>query len=556
MNYKGGVRGMSEYTIGLDFGTLSARGVLLSAQNGSETAVSEFIYPHGILQQSFFEGKIPDKDTSLQHPQDYLDAIAYITKDLVAKSGIAPAEVKGIGVDFTACTVLPVLSDGTPLCFLPEYKNEPHAYVKLWNHHSPQKEAEEITALAKAQNAPWLGRYGGNVSVQWMFPKMLETLRKAPNVYDKAARFTEAADWVVWMLTGIESHSSSIAGYKALYSPRDGYPDNDFWAQLDSRFADVVGTKVSTAVIQSGTKAGELSEYASCLTGLPAGTAVASPIADAHASLPGAGIARDKKLMLIIGTSGCHIIMSKNSIDIPGVCGYVADGIVPGYYAYEAGQSCVGDCIDWFVKNCLPKRYYDEAGSSGISVYDLLNKKASLYGPGESGILVLDWWKGSRTPLSNADLSGTIVGLNMQTKPEDIYRGIIESAALGTRKIIELYESHGIAIDEVFASGGIPQKNPFLMQIYADATGKSIRIVKTAQAAARGSAVLAAAAAGLYPAIGQAIESLGEECTQTYIPDPENHQKYSKLYALYNELSDYFGRENTSFMKKLKDSNR
>ncbi len=539
---------VKKYSIGVDYGSLSARAVLIDLTNGKELAVSEFPYTHAVLPVDYFDGIKLENTAALQHPQDYLDALKYVVTGVLKEANVLPEEVSGIGFDFTACTVLPVTEDGTPLCFLDKYKNNPHAYVKIWKHHSAQAEADEITALAESEGAGWLNRYGGKVSSEWLFPKMLETLHKAPEVFNDAARFIEAGDWLVWLLTGNEVHSSCMAGYKGLWNKKSGYPENEFWGNLHKDFGNIIGTKVSEKVVPTGSCAGEVCENGKVLSGLACGTSVAVAIIDAHAALPSAGIVSEGKMMMIIGTSTCHILMSKEDKEVGGICGSVEDGVVPGYIAYEAGQSCVGDSFAWFMKNCIPEAYEKEAREKGKNIFALLDEKASALEIGESGIVALDWWNGNRSPLANYDLKGMILGLNLQTKPEEIYRGILESTAFGTKVIIDLYEKNGIEIDELYAAGGISQKNPFLMQMYADILGKKIKIAGSIQAGAKGSAIFAAVAGGYFDSIEKAVEVIADKCEIEYLPDNKNTVKYEKIYNKYVELSDYFSK-NTHLMK-------
>ena len=543
---------MKQYVIGVDFGTLSARALLVDASDGREVAVAVCAYPHAVMTDADFEGVVLERTDALQHPQDYLDALSQVTCAVIRDGGVSPADVVGVGIDFTACTVMPVTADGTPLCFLDEFKNEPHAYVKLWKHHSAQAEADRITALAAAQRAPWLQRYGGKISSEWLFPKLWEVLNKAPQVYHAAARFVEAADWLAWQLTGVETHSSCMAGYKGLWNKRDGYPANDFWRALDVRLDGVVGTKVSEAVVPTGSKVGEVTAAGSAISGLAVGTAIAAPIIDAHAALPAAGIVDGGKLMLIIGTSGCHIVMAKEDVPVAGLCGSVQDGVVPGFAAYEAGQACVGDSFDWFVKRCVPADYAAEAEQNGQSLFDLLTEKAAALSVGESGLLALDWFNGNRTPYVDADLSGVLVGLTTHTRPEEIYRAVLESTAYGTKAIVDLYEAHGVAVDEVYAAGGIAQKNPLLMQIYADVLNKPIRIAASAQAGAKGSAVFAAVAGGCFDTLADAAKVIADGWTEEYVPCAADAQSYATLYREYCTLAEYFAKHN-AVMKRLKN---
>lgn len=541
---------MKRYSVGIDFGTLSARAVLVRLSDGQEIAEREYIYPHAVISGDYFDGITLDKTAALQHPRDYLEALEYTVKGVLEASGAEPSEVCGLGIDFTASTVLPVTEDGTPLCFLDEFKNEPHAYAKLWKHHGAQSEADEITELAAKRGEKWLDSYGGRVSSEWLFPKLLETKRKAPRVYEKTAYYLEAGDFIVWQITGRKTHSSCMAGYKALWNAEDGYPSNEFWSCLG--LDNVIGTKVSENVIPATSKAGEIDERGKALTGLCVGTAVASPLIDAHAAFPTAGIVDGGKMLMILGTSACHIIMDEGDHDVKGICGRVKDGIAQGYVAYEAGQSGSGDNYAWFVNNCVPSAYADEARERNISLHALLTEKASALKIGESGLISLDWLSGCRTPYSDASLSGMILGLNLNTRPEEIYRAMLEATVFGTKRIVELYEEGGVNISEIVGSGGIARKNPFLMQMYADVLGKEIKVAKSTQAGAKGSAIIASVAGGRYASLKEAADAIADGCDITYIPSAENTAKYQMLYNEYKTLSEYFAKENP-VMRRLRE---
>lgn len=541
---------MGKYSVGVDFGTLSARAVLVELETGNEISESTFKYPHGVIENDYFDGITLPKTTALQHPQDYVDALTYTVKELFKDGCVTTDDVVGLGIDFTASTVLPVMEDGTPLCFLDKYKNEPQAYVKLWKHHSAEPEADEITALAIEKGEKWLDIYSGKVSSEWMFSKLLETKHKAPSVYDDTVYFLEAGDWIAWLITGNKTHSSCMAGYKGLWNAESGYPSNEFWSSLG--LDNVVGTKISENVIPAGSKAGAINENGYKLTGLKEGTAVASPLIDAHAAFPCAGIVEPGKMLLILGTSACHIIMDENDCDVKGICGKVKNGIVEGYVAYEAGQSGSGDNYDWFIKNCVPASYVKEAEKLGVGIHDYLTEKASELRIGQSGLLALDWFSGCRTPYADYGLTSMILGLNLNTKPEEIYRAILEGTVFGTKRILELYEEGGIKVNEIIAGGGIARKNPFLMQMYADVIGKEIRIAKSTQAGAKGSAVLGSVVGGYFASLKEAAEKIADGCDITYTPNTENTAKYEKLYVEYKTLCEYFAKEN-NVMKRIKD---
>lgn len=541
-----------KYVIGTDYGTLSGRTVLVNVETGEEVAEAVLAYPHAVMDETLPNGKKLPANYALQHPNDYLEVLRTTIPRVLQQANVSANEVAGLGIDFTACTILPIDKQGTPLCMKEEYENEPHAYVKLWKHHAAQPEADEITALAEKRNEPWLPIYGGKISSEWALPKILQVLREAPEIYEVTDRFIEAADWLSLMLTDTETHSAAFAGYKALWNAETGYPDDAFMTALDERLHGIVGTKLSEKVLGMDQTAGTLSLRGASITGLPVGIPVSLPMIDAHAAMPALNITGDGDLMMIVGTSTCHILNSTQRKNVEGICGYVKDGVIPGFYTYEAGQAAVGDSFDWYVKNCVPASYQKEADEKGINIHKLLRQKASRLKVGESGLLALDWFNGNRSILVNANLTGLILGMTLQTKPEEIYRALIEATAYGTRVIVEQYEQNGIAIKSICAAGGIAQKDEMMMQIYADVLNREIRIASSTQAGALGSAIYASVAANIYPDVKTAAEKLAKPDLKVYKPNQERHELYSKLYAEYKKLHDYFGKGGNDVMEKLR----
>ena len=538
---------MKTYTIGIDFGTLSGRCVLVDCSNGQEVAEAVCNYPHGVMDEALPGGEKLPPLYALQHPEDYLLVVRTTVREVLEKAKITPQQVAGVGIDFTACTLLPVDKNGTPLCFREEYKAEPHAYVKLWKHHAAQQEADDLNELASARGEEWLSAYGGRVSSEWALPKILQVLRETPGIYNETARFMEAADWLVSTLIGEEIHGKSFAGYKALYY-NNAYPSNDFMVALHKGLDGIAGTKLSEKIVDFSAPAGALSAEGAVLTGLKEGTPVAVPQLDAHAAMPALQITDAGELMLIMGTSGCHIVNAKTDKHIDGICGFVPDGVIPGLNTYEAGQAAVGDIFDWFVKNCVPAHYQQEAESRGVNLHGLLTEKAEKLAVGETGLVALDWMNGCRSVLDDSRLSGVILGLTLQTKPEEIYRTLLEATAFGTKMILDTME---FPIHTIKVAGGIANKNPLLMQIYADVLNREIGVCQSTQAGALGSAIYAAVAAGVYPNIQQAAKAMGTPVSKRYCPNEENHKAYQKLYEEYVLLHDYFGRGGSDVMKRL-----
>jgi L-ribulokinase len=550
---------ITKYAIGIDFGTESGRAVLVEVGTGNEVASSVYPYRHGVIDETLpIPGKSIrlDPDWALQDPMDYIRTIQHTVPAVLAATGVDPADVVGLGIDFTACTMLPVKADGTPLAVLPEYTENPHAWVKLWKHHAAQPEADKINATARQMDQKWLERYGNKISSEWFFSKTLQILDEAPEIYRAADRLIEAADWVIWQLTGEEKRNSCTAGYKAIWSKRDGYPPREYFAALDSRLENVIAEKLSTEIYPVGVRAGGLTPQAADWTGLQPGTAVAVANVDAHVAVPAVTVTEPGRMVMVMGTSTCHMILSKEERIVPGICGYVEDGIVPGFFGYEAGQSCVGDHFAWFVEHCVPAGSAQESVDRGIDLHQLLEEKASLLKPGESGLLALDWWNGNRSVLVDVELSGLLVGATLATRPEEIYRALIEATAYGPRVIIEAFQDHGIPVDELVACGGLPEKNRLLMQIYADVTGREMKVTASQQTPALGSAMHAAVAAGVeaggYDSIFTASQHMARLKDETFKPNPEHRKVYDQLYAEYLRLHDYFGRGQNDVMKTLK----
>ncbi|MEU8263029.1 ribulokinase [Micromonospora sp. NPDC048999] len=541
----------SGYVVGVDFGTLSGRAVVVRVRDGAVVGSAVHEYAHGVMDEFLAAtGERLPPDWALQVPADYLDVLRHAVPEAVEAAGIAPDEVIGIGTDFTSCTVLPTLADGTPLCELPELTGRPHAYVKLWKHHAAQRHADRINQLAHERDEPWISRYGGRISSEWEFAKGLQLLEEDPEVYARTDCWVEAADWIVWQLTGTYVRNACATGYKAIY--QDGrYPSDDFLAALNPGFTDFVTRKLAGPIAALGSRAGTLTPEAAALTGLPAGIAVCAGNVDAHVTAPAAGAVEPGQLVAIMGTSTCHVVSSEVLTEVPGICGVVHGGIVDGLWGYEAGQSGVGDIFAWFTGRNTPPAYADEARARGISVHDLLTEKAALQPVGGHGLVALDWHSGNRSVLVDHELSGLVVGLTLATRPEDIYRALLEATAFGTRVIVDALRAGRVPVTELVVAGGLV-KNRFLMQLYSDVTRLPLSIVGSAHAPAVGSAIHAAVAAGAYPSVRAAAAAMGRRDVAIYEPDEKRAAAYDELYAQYLTLHDYFGRGGNDVMRELR----
>jgi L-ribulokinase len=543
-----------KYVIGVDYGTLSGRALIVRVSDGVEMGSAVFEYPNAVMDRVLnASGASLGPDWALQDPNDYVEVLKHAVPEALKISGISAADVVGIATDFTACTMIPVLEDGTPLCQVDEFKNNPHAYVKLWKHHAAQPHADRINTLARDRKEAWLPRYGGQISSEWELAKGLQILEEAPDVYQKMWKFVEAADWIIWQLCGKYVRNACTAGYKG--NLQDGkYPSREYFAALNLDFADFEA-KISHTIGELGDNAGPLTTEASAWTGLPVGIAVAVGNVDAHVTAPAAKATEPGQMVAIMGTSTCHVMNHDAITEVPGMCGVVDGGIVSGLYGYEAGQSGVGDIFAWYVNNQVPQKYFDEAAAANKSIHQYLTDLAADEAVGAHGLVALDWHSGNRSVLVDHELSGTVLGLTLTTTADQVYRALLESTAFGTRMIVDTFASSGVPVKEFIVAGGL-LKNQFLMQLYSDVTRLPISTIDTDQGPALGSAIHAAVAAGEYPNVNAAADAMGKVNKHVYTPNEERSLQYDKLYREYVELHDYFGRGANNVMKRLKQMKR
>ena len=537
--------------VGIDFGTLSGRALVVRVRDGAELGTAVHDYRHGVMDSRLAAtGEPLPPDWALQDPEDYRDVLRHAVPAALADAGVDPARVIGIGTDFTACTVLPVTADGTPLCQLPGLTARPHAYPKLWRHHASQPQADRINELARVRGEPWLARYGGKISAEWQFAKALQLLEEDPDTYQRTERWIEAADWIIWQLCGRETRNACTAGYKGIL--QDGrYPSPDFLAALNPGFASFAATRLAHPISPLGGRAGSLTPQAAAWTGLPAGIAVAVGNVDAHVTAPAANAIGPGQMVAIMGTSTCHVMNALVLAEVPGMCGVVDGGIVAGTFGYEAGQSGVGDIFAWFADHAVPPEYHDEARRRGLSLHELLSAEAAAQPAGAHGLVALDWLSGNRSVLVDHHLSGAIVGLTLASRPPEIYRALLEATAFGTRVIIDAFAGAGVPVAELVIAGGL-MRNEVLLQIYADVTRRPLSLAGSQQGPALGSALHAAVAAGAYPDVPAAANAMGRRSAAVVLPDPASADVYDELYAEYVRLHDYFGRGGNEVMHRLR----
>ncbi len=530
---------MDKFAIGLDYGTESGRVMLVRLSDGAEAAWSVVDYWNGAMDSRLPDGTPLGHDWAVQDPEDYIRVLAGGVPAVLRQAGVGPDQVVGIGVDFTACTMLPTLADGTPLCSLERFHSNPHAWVKLWKHHAAQPEAVRIEETAARMGIDQLRPSNGKYSSEWFFSKVLQILVEAPDVYAAAERMIEAADWIVWRMTGNERRNECCAGYKDMWIKGHGYASKEFFRALDPRLENVVEDKLSSTLFPLGTNAGGLTAEMASITGLNAGTPVAVGVIDAHAAVPACGVTSAGALVMIMGTSLCHMLLSEKGEYIDGVAGVVQDGILPGFWGYEAGQAAVGDLYAWFFR------------TFGMGP-DEATSKASAIAPGGTGLVALDWWNGNRSVLMNADLTGLLLGATLSTKPEEIYRALVESTAFGTYTVIKAFEKGGVPIQRLVACGGLPLKSPLVMQVFADVTNREIFLPQSLQASGLGAAMHGAVAAGAFPDFATAARQMAGEFVTSYKPNAAAHEVYGQVYAEYTALHDHFGRGASQAMARLK----
>jgi L-ribulokinase len=536
----------AKYTLGLDYGTNSVRSVIVNTANGREVATAVWNYVHGT------QGVILSRDPNLarQHPVDYVTGAETTIRRALALAkhsarGFKTEDVIGIGVDTTGSTPLPVDRDGHPLALDRRFAKNPAAMAWLWKDHTGVAEAAEITELARQLRPQYLAKCGGTYSSEWFFSKILHCLRANPEVFDAAHLWVECADWVPAMLTGTEAPDKltvgiCAAGHKAMYADIwGGYPDTEFLGQLSPKLGEL-RTRLRPQARAIDRAVGGLTQDWAKRTGLPAGIPVAVGAFDAHLGGVGSGIGPGT-LVKIIGTSTCDMMvvpLGEKLADIPGLCGIVPGSILPGYYGLEAGQSAVGDIFNWFVNYIQPLA--KKAGT-----HEALSSAAARIGPGESGLLALDWNNGNRTVLVDQRLTGLLLGQTLYTTPSEIYRALVEATAFGALTIINRFEEYGVKVEQIVNCGGIAEKNPLVMQIYADVTGRPIKISRSAQTCALGAAIAGAVVAGRkaggHASYAEAQKAMTGLKARVFEPNSQAHAVYEQLYSLYRKLHDAFG---------------
>jgi len=554
---------MNRYVIGLDYGSLSGRALLVNVATGEEIAECVLEYPHAVMSETLPDGTVLPEDSAVQHPQDFLDVLKTVIRGVMTKGGVSPEEVIGIGIDVTAATVLPVDENLDPLCFRPEFSSHPKAYITMWKDHTAAPQAELIDRITHQTGEKHLSYLGDKCSAENGLAKILAILQTDEKVYNAAYRILEAGDWLTMLISGTEKKGFNYAACKEFWNPvLGGYPSKEFLKALDPRFENLVEDKFGGDTVSYEARCGRITKKGAELTGLKEGTAVSIPYVDGYCAIPASGAVAPGQMAMIIGTSLCHFVSNKTNVKIPGIFASVPDVMFPGYTTYEGGQASCGDLFAWFLDRCVPASYVAEAEMKGINLHKLMREKLQNTAPGSSGLLCLDWFNGNRSILGDANLTGLILGLTIQTKPEEIYRALLEGSVFGTRRILEQLENHGIEINEIVACGGIAHKDEFMMQMFADVTNRPIRVCASLQAPAMTMAIYASLAAGTeeggYDRLEDAVAVMSKLLDRVYYPSEEKHQIYNRLYAQYKIVHDVFGIENDVMkqLKKIKEGDR
>lgn len=530
-------------SLGLDYGTESVRAILVDAQ-GNQLGLGTDDYQHGQITSHLptTNGALPEEiaiptDYALQHPADWLDSASAAIAMALSQSQIDVQRIVGIGVDFTSCTMLPTNSEGTPLCLLDEFASVPLAWPKLWKHHGAIDQTERINQVARQRNESFLKRYGGTIGLEWFFPKMLETLELAPEVASAADVWIEAGDWLVWQLVGGSRdsipRSTCPAGYKAMWSARDGYPSPEFFDAVRPGFGKVVAETMPGRLLSPGQSAGTLQATVASQLGLPEGIPVSAATIDAHSAVPGVGVADEGTLVMVLGTSSCHMLNSMSDSFVPGVAGVVDGGILPGMFGYETGQAAVGDAFAW-LKNLL-----------GLDSFDTLSADAMKLPPGADGVMCLDWMNGCRTPLMDGRCRGAFTGLSLSHGPAHLYRALLEGSGFGLRWIVESMRTNQVPVDRFVATGGLPHHNRAIVQVYANVLQTDIEIHPSSQGPAVGAAVLGMVAAGEEASrfrniqeAAAAMASVDPDQKDMVAADRTLKMTYDELYLRYRQLAD------------------
>lgn len=542
---------MDKYTLGVDFGSLSARAVICRVRDGAVIAQHETAYPHAVMTDFLPDGTRIPAGFFLQHPMDYLAALQESVRGALAEAKVNKETVVGLALDFTGCTILPLDEKGTPLCLKEEFKSHPYAYVNMWKQRNAQREAEEMQTVICRHDPDFLKRFGGRVAPEMLQCKVLKTLREDPEIFAAADRFIEAHEYMLFVLTGEEVRNTSMAAVKSFWDEEKGYPDymQEVHPALDHPEKTFLRGKMVRPYETAGYLTAEMAEKLNLCAGIP----VAGGHYDAHAATYALNVRGGGEALMSLGTSSGLIYGDADFRDVEGAASAMWSTILPGKYSYASGQPAFGDTLSWYVNHAVPADVTEAAEKENISVHQYLTREAKKLAPGQCGLVALDWWNGNRSCLQNGNLSGLMLGMTLTTTAADIYRGLLEGISFGMRRMVDTYREQGFEISILCACGGISFKNELLMQIISDVINLPVRMSKNVPAPAVGACMLAAVAAGEYETIYDAMAHMHCLDEGMYYPDPARVKIYEKLYREYLLLHDHFGRGMNPVMKTLRD---
>ncbi len=533
---------MARYALGIDFGSLSARALIVDVDSGRICATSVSLYEHAIISDKLPDGtKIP-QTFALQLPADYLNSLIACVKQLITDTGINAAEIGGIGICTTASTVLPIKQNGTPLCELDNYKSNPHAYMKMWKHRGAVSVAERMNEVAKELNESWYSAYGSVITCEWLPPKAIEIAENAPDVYDEMDAFIEVGDWLVQWMTGTRKRSSALARCNSLIR-EDGMPSECFYGRVCEKARYLYRDKLKSEYCEIGQIAGYLNYEKAEMLGLRAGIPVSPAIVDSEATVLSSGAHMPGDMTIIVGTSAVEILLENRCPIIKGIHISAKNAALPGLYSIGGGQSCTGDGFNWFIENCVPASYQKAADDTHETLHDYLMHLASTIKPGSAGLLALDWWNGQRSPNFEFKLTGCMIGMTLATKPEEMYRAMLEGSVYGARRVFDMLIKAGCSINQVFAGGGISQTNTLMMQIYADVLRKPIKVCECTQTGSLGSAMLGAMLMGISQE--KVTDIIASKPSVVYYPSDTSAEVYEIYYQEYLRIANFFESEDS-----------
>lgn len=535
---------MGRILIGVDFGSSEARVSAVDIKTGQMIGIATCPYQSGVMDKILPNAKLLPPNFALNDPSDWMNAMSCATRKLVMDTGIPQSEIISLGISFTSCCCLPVDDGGMPLCQKPDFAENVHAWPKHWRHIASLPQAKRLTEIATDRGEPFLEYCGGRIGPEWLWPKLLETIEQSPELVPHIAYYLEIGDWIAWQLTGNQARNQCSAGYKACWVEGDGYPSNDFFAHASVDLARIAEKQRDVPVVQPGKLAGRLLPELAEQISLPAGLPVAIPVIDAQVGVLGSGVYSPEVMVMVMGSSTIHLVMSKLERMFVGFAGMVKDGILDGYWGYEAGQPATGDLLDWFRNTLAPIQLFERAREDDVDEMVVMDRWLHEEPTGSGGMVALDWWNGNRSVLSNTTLKGMISGFTLGTTAPQILKGLVEATGFGTRKIIDTFRANDIHIDRIVATGSIPYHYPGMLQIYSDICNTPITVPDVQYSVARGAAILGGFAVGVenlgFTTRKDYFEAMKPQNYDSFAPNPEDVSKYDMIFKTWSKFHDWF----------------